>query len=393
MKQKIFCSAFVKLTAVVLFCTVLIGSVASTSVFRADAAVTQDELEQKCEELEREEKEISAALEQAKQDVADQEAYYTQLGYKISNTESQIYTMSQRISVLNAEISQKEEEIAKAQKRIDENYELFKMRLRAMYMSNDATVLSVLFGSSTFSEFLSAAETTQRIAEHDDQLIKELTAQMKQIEADKAAIEESRRQIESDKAALETKQNELNATRTEANQVLNELEGKEAQTQEEYERIVALKEEARRELAAFILQNQSGGTVVSGDWLWPVVGYTYISSYFGNRWFNGVLEGHKGIDIPCATGTPIRASKAGTVLRSYTSSSYGECVVIDHGGGYTTLYAHNSQRLVYAGETVAQGQTIALAGSTGQSTGSHCHFEVMINAVPQNPLNYVKATG
>ena len=118
MKQKIFCSAFVKLTAVVLFCTVLIGSVASTSVFRADAAVTQDELEQKCEELEREEKEISAALEQAKQDVADQEAYYTQLGYKISNTESQIYTMSQRISVLNEEISQKERKSQKLRKKL-----------------------------------------------------------------------------------------------------------------------------------------------------------------------------------------------------------------------------------------------------------------------------------
>ena len=393
MKQKIFCSAFVKLTAVVLFCTVLIGSVASTSVFRADAAVTQDELEQKCEELEREEKEISAALEQAKQDVADQEAYYTQLGYKISNTESQIYTMSQRISVLNEKISQKEEEIAKAQKKVDENYELFKTRLRAMYMSNDATVLSVLFGSSTFSEFLSAAETTQRIAEHDDQLIKELTAQMKQIEADKAAIEESRRQIESDKAALETKQSELNATRTEAEQVLSSLKGDKETAQADYNDKVAQREAAEKELDDFLASHQSDGPVIGGGWLWPVAGHTYISDYFGDRILNGQPEFHKGIDIPCATGTPIRAAKAGTVIRANYSSSYGNIVIIDHGGGYTTVYAHNSSLKVVYDQYVDQGQTIAFAGETGQAYGSHCHFEVRINGVVQNPLSYVAITG
>ena len=381
-----------KIVAVLAFSALLItGTITMPSL--QVGATTEDDLRENLNYWEEQEAAANQELERLKDSIANQEAYYTQLSYKISSIENQIYTMSQRLTALNADISQKEQEIETTQKKIDENYELFKTRLRAMYMSNDATVLSVLFGSSTFSEFLSAAETTQRIAEHDDQLIKELTAQMKQIEADKAAIEESRRQIESDKAALETKQSELNATRTEAEQVLSSLKGDKETAQADYNDKVAQREAAEKELDDFLASHQSDGPVIGGGWLWPVAGHTYISDYFGDRILNGQPEFHKGIDIPCATGTPIRAAKAGTVIRANYSSSYGNIVIIDHGGGYTTVYAHNSSLKVVYDQYVDQGQTIALAGETGQAYGSHCHFEVLINGVVQNPLSSVAITG
>ena len=382
----------IKAVAVLIFCAVLTGGVVSVPVYRAEA-VTQSELENRLNNLRDEEKRIAAELKSAKNDVANQQAYQTQLNYQINNTQSQITTLSQRINVLDNQISQKTAEIEKAQQKIDENFELFKKRLRAMYMSNDATILSVLFGSSSFAEFLSAAETTQRIADHDDQLIKELTAQKKKIEEDKAIIEQSRQQIESDRISLQSKQNQLNQSMAESNETLRELKSLEAKTGLSYKQIMAERERADAELQEYIRQNQGSGELSPGGWLWPVAGYTRISSGFGWRVLEGTNQYHKGIDIPAAYGHPVRAAKSGVVIRADFSSSYGNIVVSDHGGGYATAYAHNSSLKVSKGQTVTQGQTIGLVGSTGYSFGNHCHFEVRINGVVQNPLNYVMATG
>ncbi len=382
----------VKVIAVLLFCTVLTGGLVSMPSYKAEA-VTQQELEDRLNDLKDEEARIASELKKAKNDVANQQAYQTQLSYQINNTENQITALSQRIGVLDTQISEKTAEIEQTQKEIDESFDLFKKRLRAMYMSNDATVLSVLFGSSTFAEFLSAAETTQRIADHDDKLIKELTAKKQKIEEDKAAIEQSRKQIEADKASLEAKQNQLNQAKAESNETLADLQAIEKKAGMTYKQVVAEMEKADAELQWFIQQNQGEGELSPGGWLWPVAGYTRISSPFGYRILNGVQEFHKGIDIPAAYGHPVRAAKSGVVIRADLSSSYGNIVIIDHGGGFSTAYAHNSSLKVSKGQTVTQGQTIALIGSTGWSTGNHCHFEVRINGVVQNPLNYVRATG
>jgi murein DD-endopeptidase MepM/ murein hydrolase activator NlpD len=382
----------VKIIAVLLFCTVLTSGVVSMPSYKAEA-VTQQELEARLNNLKEEEERISAELNKVRKDVKNQKAYQTQLSYQISNMENQITALSQRIGMLDTQISEKTAEIERTQKKIDESFDLFKKRLRAMYMSNDATVLSVLFGSSTFAEFLSAAETTQRIADHDDKLIKELTAQKQQIEADKATIEQARKQIEADKAALESKQNQLNQAKAASTETLISLQALEKKTGMTYRQIVAEMEKADAELQWFIQQNQGGGELSPGGWLWPVAGYTRISDGFGNRILNGVQQFHKGIDIPAAYGHPVRAAKSGVVIRADFSSSYGNIVVIDHGGGFSTAYAHNSSLKVSQGQVVSQGQTIALVGSTGWSYGNHCLFEVRINGVVQNPLNYVRATG
>lgn len=397
-----------KLIAAMLVCSVALCFVFSTPALRAEAT-TLSELQNKLNTLKEEEKQIAKDLQKAKDNVEDEKEYQTQLNSKINNVQGQISTLSQRISALDTQIEEKNAEIEETQQKIDENYELFKKRLRAMYMSNDATVLSVLFGSSTFAEFLSASETTQRIADHDDQLIKLLIEQKALIEEDKATIEESRKQIESDRTDLYQKENELNEAVSESEEKLNELEAIAEETGSTYAEIVERRKAADKEIENFMYQLElerqrrlreqaaNGGGGVSelspGGWLWPVGGYSRISDGFGWRVLNGRDQYHKGIDIPCAMGHPIRAAKDGVIVRANYSYSYGNVVVIDHGGGYCTLYAHNSSLAVSEGQTVAQGQTIAYAGTTGDSYGVHCHFEVWVNGMVQPPFNFVVATG
>lgn len=125
-------------------------------------------------------------------------------------------------------------------------------------------------------------------------------------------------------------------------------------------------------------------TAPTGKFIMPVSGYT-LSSTFGYRW--GRM--HEGVDLACATGTPIHAADGGTIVRAGWYSGYGKCVEISHGNGYLTRYGHCSKILVKTGQKVYQGQTIALVGNTGNSYGSHCHFEVRINGSARNPLKYV----
>ena len=138
------------------------------------------------------------------------------------------------------------------------------------------------------------------------------------------------------------------------------------------------------------LQQRENSQYVGGTFNWPTpVSYKRISSKFGWRKLNGEDNYHGGIDIPCPTGTNITASNGGTVIKSEWHYSYGYYVLINHGGGMSTLYAHNSKLLVSVGDVVTQGQVIALAGNTGNSYGSHCHFEVRVDGTRKNPMDYV----
>ena len=129
-------------------------------------------------------------------------------------------------------------------------------------------------------------------------------------------------------------------------------------------------------------------TASKGTYIWPVSGR--ISSYFGGRYIFGSYSYHSGLDITCSYGTSIKAADGGTVTFAGYKGSYGNLVIITHDNGTQTYYAHNSSLLVSAGDKVYQGQVIAKAGSTGRSTGPHCHFEVRVRGTAVNPLNYLR---
>ena len=258
---------------------------------------------------------------------------------------------------------------------------------------------SVLFKAESFTDLLGRMDIVNEIMDADQAVIDQLQALQVEIEEKKASLEASKAEAEAAKADLVAKKTELDAQRKEAIALVNEINDNENEYKEtldeldkEEERIQAMIVKKSKELAAQQAA-QNGGTsnAALGGYIWPVSSH-YITSTFGGRASPGGIgsTNHKGIDIGrVGYTTEIHAAKAGTVIVSQYSSSYGNYVVVSHGSGNTTLYAHMSSRKVSVGAYVNQGDVLGITGSTGHSTGPHLHFEISENGVRINPLNYL----
>jgi len=308
---------------------------------------------------------------------------------KIANTENEIISIQKEIDVQQAEF--------------DKNYELYCERLRAMYVSGSASTIEVLLTCTDMSSMLTRSQMIKSVSQQDSKALDDLMKKMEEIEKKKQSLEvkhnemkEDKKNLEEDKSSLQSRINEIDTSKkeldsqaAEANTLMKKLN---SQTSEYMEMIetnreqLAEVEDAIRDsldTPSFDYTPAPGGT---GQLSYPTdsrsisAGFPYYSS--GGR--------HTGVDFPVPTGSNIYAAGDGVVtLVQYLNYSYGYHVVINHGNGLSTLYAHNSQILVSTGQTVSRGQVIAKSGSTGNSTGPHCHFEVRINGEPVNPLGYL----
>ena len=367
-------------------------------------AASLTELQQEQAKLEQEQEENDAKLASLKADQSKQQEYKDALDAQMQNLQSQIDGLNTQINGLDASIEEKNTAIAEKQKNIDEDVETLKERLCAIYMMGDASTLEILLQSESVIDMAQKVELLNIITEHDTKLIAQLTADMESIADEKAEIESEKEQVAAARTELESKGSELASVQAEAERVLEELNQSVASVQAESDRIAEEKAQASAEIdqwwkdyyAQLAAQNNSssggsssgsigsGGYVSTGNFTWPVPGFTNISC--------GYSSGHKAIDISgggrTIYGTPIVAADSGKVVTATYHYSYGNYVMIDHGGGYSTLYAHASSLAVSVGQTVTKGQTIAYVGSTGNSTGPHLHFEVRVNGNRQNPFNW-----
>ena len=373
-------------------------------------AASLTELQQEQAKLEQEQEENDAKLASLKADQSKQQEYKDALDAQMQNLQSQIDGLNTQINGLDASIEEKNTAIAEKQKNIDEDVETLKERLCAIYMMGDASTLEILLQSESVIDMAQKVELLNIITEHDTKLIAQLTADMESIADEKAEIESEKEQVAAARTELESKGSELAEVQAEAERVLEELNQSVASVQAESDRIAEEKAQASAEIDQWwkdyyaqlaAQENQqnngssgssggssgsigSGGYVSTGNFTWPVPGFTNISC--------GYSSGHKAIDISgggrTIYGTPIVAADSGKVVTATYHYSYGNYVMIDHGGGYSTLYAHASSLAVSAGQTVTKGQTIAYVGSTGNSTGPHLHFEVRVNGNRQNPFNW-----
>lgn len=373
-------------------------------------AASLTELQQEQAKLEQEQEENDAKLASLKADQSKQQEYKDALDAQMQNLQSQIDGLNTQINGLDASIEEKNTAIAEKQKNIDEDVETLKERLCAIYMMGDASTLEILLQSESVIDMAQKVELLNIITEHDTKLIAQLTADMESIADEKAEIESEKEQVAAARTELESKGSELASVQAEAERVLEELNQSVASVQAESDRIAEEKAQASAEIDQWwkdyyaqlaAQENQqnngssgssggssgsigSGGYVSTGNFTWPVPGFTNISC--------GYSSGHKAIDISgggrTIYGTPIVAADSGKVVTATYHYSYGNYVMIDHGGGYSTLYAHASSLAVSAGQTVTKGQTIAYVGSTGNSTGPHLHFEVRVNGNRQNPFNW-----
>ncbi|MBN2796410.1 MAG: peptidoglycan DD-metalloendopeptidase family protein [Clostridia bacterium] len=253
-----------------------------------------------------------------------------------------------------------------------------------MYMNGTVGYFEVLLESKNFEDLLVRIDLLQRIIESDTDLIL-------QMEVDQANVEEKKANLENEQTKLVTLQDEMTVKKSELKAQIAELEEKQIKLEEDIEAVAIqideINEDAEK-VKAIIEDLKLQELYAGGKMIWPVDGYRTISSPFGNRIHPilGVYKMHTGIDIPCPTGTKIMAAQQGTVIWSNWLSSYGKAIMIDHGGGIVTLYAHNSSLIVKKGDKIVKGQVIALSGSTGNSTGPHLHFEVRENGEYVDPM-------
>ena len=313
----------------------------------------------------------------------------------------------QRVAVEN-DITLNERQLAEAQKRLEGRESVFYKRVRDIYINGRLSYLDVVIGSKDFSDFANRLEVLKRIIDSDITLINEIKKERADIEAHKQKLEADRAKlVELEKFAL-AKQAEIEQKKAERNVVLQKAQNDRATAMQAIEELNAssaqvsamLKERqaarAAAAAAAAAAAQSSGGQGASDNWVqgtgqlgWPVSGE--ITSPYGYRvhpiW--GTTIYHSGIDIGVDEGTPVHAADGGVVVWSGWMGGYGYAVVIDHGNGLSTLYGHNSELAVDEGQSVAKGQVISYAGSTGNSTGPHVHFEVRVNGDPVDPMGYL----
>ena len=369
------------------------------------------DLNDRLDQLKKEEQALQAKVDAAKTEKAKQEAIKAKttqeiniMKQQISLLEEKITALEKKIADLELEIEEKEEEIFNLEDDIAETYDLFKRRMRAMYMSEHVSSLSLLLGAESFGDFLTTSEYLKRVAQHDQDIQTDLEQTLANVEAAKAAVEEA-------KAALEADQEELADTKAEAEETRRQLDAKLSATVAEIQSIeqmekefladiaakqkeMRLMKETQEEIDRIYAEMEAMSEFVGGTFMLPVPGYASISSYYGWR-FNG-SDFHTGVDFTGknVNGKSVVAANAGNVIFTKTTyipnKSYGKYIIVDHGGGYSTLYAHLSSVNVSVGDYVEKGENIGNVGSTGWSTGPHLHFEVRINGKHTNPLPYLK---
>lgn len=305
---------------------------------------------------------------------------------------SQINELQDKIDSLQVKIDEEENrlealeiELEEAQKKVDTQNENLNSRLRNMYKTSSIGYVDVLLESGSFSEFLTNLELVKMIYSSDQKVLQELKVAREEVEKKKTEVEElhaslqkAQSEVEAQKATVEAKKSAVAKDNKENEKMLSEL-----------------KSEADKLTAELQGSGSSGGNYTGGEMLWPAPYCTQITSKYGYRTHpvTGVVNSfHTGIDLSRSRchGTAIIAANSGTVSRVIWSNyGYGNYVMVDHGGGIQTLYAHCSNIYVKKGQYVSRGQTIAAVGTTGNSTGPHLHFEVRINGNYTNPYPYI----
>ena len=312
---------------------------------------------------------LDSRIETAEQELAEQESKITELKESIEQIETQLNSVTEKY---------------------DKQVELFKKRMVAIYMAGDTQYLDVLLKSSSLSDFISSYYLISQLTEIDENLLNDL-------ETKKKTMDLSRQKLENEKKELATiVENQTRTTRTLQNtkkmreNFIDKLSDDEKNLQAKIDEINKQYEEVNQQILA-LAQNGIDTAYIGGELAWPVPGYTRITSKYAMRVhpITGQYKLHTGVDIGAPLGANFVAANDGVVVKAGPNVAYGNMVIIDHGGGISTLYAHGSEILVEVGQTVKRNQAVLKVGSTGYSTGPHAHFEVRINGVTTDPLPYI----
>ena len=312
------------------------------------------------------------------------------LDNQIAQSQEELNTINTDIDKLMEQIEENEEKLAKTQEEYDSIQDLLDARLIKMYEAPRFQFLQVLLEADNVTDFLSTYYAMKELAEYDAELLETVKKQKQDIETTKQILADKKQQVITNKQTLAKKTQVLANTKTMREYYISKLSTEEQELQakiDEYNNQVASIEAEIKLLAL----NSISEDYIGGTMIWPVPGYTGITSEYGMRVhpITGAYKLHTGVDIGAPLGANFVAAANGIVSKATFNVAYGNMVIIDHGGGVQTLYAHGSEILVQVGQTVSAGTEVLKVGSTGYSTGPHAHFEIRINGQTINPLDYL----
>ena len=396
MRSKHF--SFIFLFAVVAFTTLFFSSdsyntYASNSIQENKNAVKT--LESDLKSIEDSLSSIKANINKAKKNKENQIYIKSQLDQEIILTETKISTLEDLIEEYNTQLNEKEEAIASKNKDIDDTVEIIKQRLILQHENGNSNIISYVLGSADFAELLTRIEIANALFEYDKNLIQNLTKDRTELTILKEELTSTRDKCAESIVELEGAKSELDIKVNEAIAYINEYRKDEQAYQAQYDAKASEMEEIEKEIKNLLkqIELQERKDYSGEEFRFPLA---YDATYwntggFGWRvWSNGrKTDYHKGVDFAAARGTPIYATNNGTVILHRNSPSYGLYLIIDHGGGVTSLYAHCSKLLVSTGDVVKRGDKIAEVGSTGDSTGNHLHFSMLEDGVHVDPMKYI----
>lgn len=376
-----------------LFTFVMVTTILTSNNLQAntlsDLQDKRDLLAKETEEAKAKIKELEGKQATVLQEIEAMDQLMNALQKELAAAETEMYNIENYLANTEAEL---------AQAIIDKEDQTTLLGTRLRFVQQKGTIgyLEILLDSKSFSDLFLRVQYINDIMKFDREILTKLEEIEENIEIKKQQIEESL-ELQVEVVAYEAeKVKEMNAMLSEKNALMRAYEADEAK----YDEIVRVNEEADKEVQALIAKETAGvgGTVYytgSGNLGWPVPSKAASSSSLSSGYVNrtnpitGKYESHSGYDIPASYGAAIVAAETGKIIYSGWMNGYGNTIVIDHGGGLSTLYAHNSSLTVSKGETVNRGQTVALCGSTGMSTGNHVHFSVLVNGSYVNPESYL----
>ncbi len=398
----------------IMILTILISALATVASAVEPSEEAIKELKQKAAVLSQKKSELQSEIDEylsEKTSILDQ---IELLDKRYLNTQETIDNLEEQIDLYNDLVAVKEEEIRVASANEQEQFERYKARIRAMEENGTTSYLSILFGANDFSDMLGRIDIISEVMDADKRMADDLTAARNALEEAKAGYEEVITGLEDTKNELEALKVELDAEKEESIKLVEALEGNIDELNKMYDEEDAAEEaiwdeinemqaeldrraeearkkaeeEARRKQE---LENSAAYIVSTGSFIWPSAVSRKVTSPYGMRYHPTlyVWRMHSGIDIGGADyGTDILAADGGVVSVATYGSGYGNYVMINHGNGIMTLYAHMSKYYVSVGDVVKQGDVIGAVGSTGVSTGPHIHFEIRINGSTVDPLQY-----
>ena len=357
----------------------------------AVAPVLADELEEKQQQLNSVQQQIEAQQRKAElarrkeQSIAEQ---LRAIQRELDTAEDEYETVNDQLENTEQHIKANVELSNRLTKKLEVQTKTLHRRIRDIYKNGQVNYLDVLLGAKDFNDFVGRMDILKKILAYDNALIQGTKADRETLRKAKEQLEADRAKIVELRKLAAAKREQVAERRQERRGVLNAATYERETAERAYRELI----ETSRQIEQMIKRIQSGEKNIGGStgtMTWPAEGE--ITSPFGWRVHPifGTQRLHTGIDIGADYGDAIRAADGGVVIHADWMGGYGNAVIIDHGNGISTLYAHNSQLLVDEGQTVAKGQTVARCGSTGYSTGPHLHFEVRQNGSPVNPLNYL----